>query len=99
MNFNDAGLQIIKDFEGCRLTSYQDQKGIWTVGFGCTHHVTPGMVISEDEAIERLKEDIQSTVSVLKSYIEPHQLNDNQFSSCVCLAFNIGVGQFKSSTL
>lgn len=99
MNFNDAGLNLIKVFEGCRTTAYQDDKGIFTIGFGCTHHVSPGMVISEDEAVSRLKEDIKNTCQSVLSFIQPHQINDNQFSACVSLAYNIGVGNFKNSTL
>jgi lysozyme len=98
MNFNESGLNLIKSFEGCKLQAYQDQKGIWTIGFGCTHHVAQGLCISQDEADERLKEDIQSTVEIVRNYILPHQINDNQFSACVCLAFNIGVGNFRTST-
>lgn len=33
---NAAGLALIKEFESCRLTAYQDQKGIWTIGWGHT---------------------------------------------------------------
>lgn len=99
MNFNDAGFKLITDFEGCRTTSYQDDKGIWTIGYGCTHHVSPGMVISQEEAISRLKEDIENTVNTVKNLIIPHQISDNKFSSCVSLAYNIGVGNFKNSTL
>src|ERR1700729_2804063 len=97
MNFNEAGLNIIKSFEGCKLQAYQDQKGIWSIGYGCSHHVTPEMCISQDEADARLKEDVEETANVVRNYILPHQINDNQFSACVSLAFNIGTGEFKTS--
>lgn len=99
MKFNDAGLQLIKDFESCRLQAYQDDKGIWSIGYGCTHHVTQGLVISQDEADERLKEDIDDTIRAVTSSISPRDISDNQFSACVCLVYNIGYGNFKSSTL
>lgn len=99
MNFNDAGLNLIKTFEGCSLTSYQDQKCIWTISYGCTHHVRPNMVISQDEADQRLSEDIKGTVDSVNSMILPTQITDNQFSACVSLAYNIGVGNFRNSTV
>ena len=36
-NWNVAGtMKIIKEFEGLRLTSYQDSVGVWTIGYGHT---------------------------------------------------------------
>lgn len=99
MKFNNAGLQLIKSFEGCALHAYQDGGGKWTIGYGCTHHVRPDMTILQEEADDRLRDDIQSTVAVVMAMISPHSLSDNQFSACVCFAYNVGTGEFKTSTL
>lgn len=34
MRISDRGISLIKQFEGLRLTSYQDSVGIWTIGYG-----------------------------------------------------------------
>lgn len=98
MKFNDAGLKLITIFEGCKLTSYQDQAGVWTIGYGSTRGVTPGMVISQDAADQRLLDDLQETMTRVKQQITV-PLSDCQFSALVCFAFNEGAGHLKSSTL
>ena len=30
-------VNLIKQFEGCRLTAYQDSVGVWTIGYGTTN--------------------------------------------------------------
>ena len=37
MKISDNGLNLIKKFEGCRLTAYQDTVGVWTIGYGTTN--------------------------------------------------------------
>lgn len=99
MTLNDSGIDLIKNFESCRLQAYQDDKGVWTIGFGCTHHVRSNSVISQEEADERFEEDIKSITNVVLNLILPRQITENQFSACVSLAYNIGIGNFKSSTV
>ena len=49
---------LIRVFEGCRLTAYQDTGGIWTIGFGHTGpDVTAGLTISMDQAEDLLVKD------------------------------------------
>lgn len=99
MNFTDSGLNLIREFEGCKLEAYKDQRGIMTIGYGCTHHVAERQSITQEQATERLREDIQETVDSVRKIIFPRELTDNQFSACVSLAFNIGTGNFSKSTL
>ena len=40
MQISELALQKIKDFEGCRLTAYQDAAGVWTIGYGHTKGVS-----------------------------------------------------------
>ena len=44
------GLSLIKYFENCKLTAYQDGAGIWTCGWGNTIGVTPATVYTQDQA-------------------------------------------------
>ena len=34
---SDKCLNIVKEFEGCRLTAYRDEVGVWTIGYGITN--------------------------------------------------------------
>lgn len=95
---NQAGLDIIKKFEGCVLSSYQDIGGVWTIGYGHTKGVTPNQTITQEEAEEYLKQDLEMTELGVNALIKS-TVTDNQFSACVSLAYNIGLGAFGGSTL
>jgi lysozyme len=97
---NIAGLSLIKQFEGLRLQAYQDVVGIWTIGYGHTGpEVKQGQTITQDQAEALLKKDIAGTQASLDSLCKGKGLTTNQFSAMVVLAFNIGVGAFRRSTL
>jgi lysozyme len=105
---NDQGFLILTNFEGCEeklpdgtLRAYQDEGGVWTIGFGCTHHVTPGLIITMDDAKARLAEDLQEFVGLLDHYLGPCKpnINANQYSAMLSLLYNIGTLDFATSTL
>lgn len=98
MKFNDAGYQLLKEFEGCSLVSYQDQGGVWSIGYGCTHNVGPNQTITQEEAEQRLVMDVNLTATRVQSMLK-HSLTDNQFSAVVCFAYNVGCGNLAKSTL
>lgn len=96
---NDAGLRLIKQFEGCRLKGYLDGGGVPTLGYGHTgSEVKEGLIIDQAKANELLKEDLSRFEAGLDACV-PKAIIGNQFSALVCLAFNIGLGNFKASTL
>ena len=37
MKVSKNGIDLIKEFEGCRLTAYKDEVGVWTIGYGITN--------------------------------------------------------------
>ena len=99
MNLNKDGLDLIKNFEGCKLTVYADGAGLPTVGYGhMDRTMTIGNTIDQEEANTLLDVDLTRTENVLRKYIKVI-ITDNQFSALVSLAFNIGVGNFVKSTL
>lgn len=91
---NDAGLSIIKSFESCELKSYQDTGGVWTIGYGHTKNVGPGMRISQSEADQFLKEDVSEAERIVDKHIKA-ALTDNEFSALVSFAFNLGPAGFR----
>lgn len=97
---NEAGLSLIKRFEGLRLTAYKDAIGVWTIGWGHTGpDVTPGLKISEAKAEELLRGDLERFEKGIQNLTVGCELTDNEFAALVSLAFNVGLGNFKSSTL
>lgn len=93
-----AGLTLIKQFEGCRLVAYQCSAGVWTIGYGHTAGVYKGMKITQAEAEAYLLQDVAKFEKYVNnlSYVPfTDQLNQNQFDALVSFAFNLGQGNVK----
>ncbi len=96
---NDAGLELIKSFEGCKLKAYKDVRGILTIGYGHTGaDVEPDMEINQAAADSFLKKDIEWASSQVEKALKT-PVSDNEFAALVCFAFNVGVHACISSTL
>ena len=93
MKTSNNGIELIKKFEGCRLTSYQCPSGVWTIGYGHTAGVCKGMTITQQKAEEYLKSDL----SKYEKYVEATglTLNQNQFDALVSFTYNCGNGNLK----
>jgi lysozyme len=98
LTFSENAVDLIKCFEGCKLTAYQDSVGIWTIGFGSTLGVTPGMTITEQQAEAMLSEALVG-VSAAISGIVTYPASQNEFDALVSFTYNLGVGALRSSTL
>ena len=97
MKTNQAGIDLIKSFEGCKLEAYLCPAGIPTIGYGTTRGVKLGMKITEALAEKFLREDIVEFENQLDS-LGLH-LNSNQYAACISFIYNLGFGNFRSSTL
>jgi lysozyme len=101
MKTNTAGLDLIKRNEGCELTAYVCPAGVLTIGYGDTGpHVVRGMTITREQAEEllanRLEREFEAGVLRL---IGDAPTTENQFSALVSLAYNIGLGGLRRSTV
>lgn len=83
-------IEIIKKFEGCRLTAYKCPAGVWTIGYGHTSGVRQGMKISQDLADAYLREDLKKFECIVNAYDPIYHWTQNQFDALVSFAFNIG---------
>lgn len=101
MKTSQAGIDLITAHEGCVLHAYPDPAtggAPWTCGFGHTKGVHPGMVISHDQAVQFLREDLEEVEHQVWGLVQ-YPLSQNEFDALVSLVFNIGVGNFTKSTL
>jgi lysozyme len=97
--YGDKGITLTKNFEGLRLTSYQDCAGVWTIGYGHTGtDVAPGRTISEFEAEALLRSDLAAAVACVNRAVKV-PIAQNQFDALVDFCFNAGRGSFLGSTL
>ena len=97
MKTSHKGIDLIKEFEGLRLKAYKCPGGVWTIGYGHTAGVKPGMVISEAQAEEYLKADLIAFEKYLNSL--GLAINQNQFDALISFIYNVGTGNFSRSTL
>lgn len=97
MKTSPKGIALIKEFEGLRLKAYKCPGGVWTIGYGHTDGVRPGMVISERQAEDFLKAELIA----FEKYLNDLRLaiNQNQFDALISFIYNVGTDNFSSSTL
>ena len=99
-----SAINLIKQFEGLKLTSYPDTGGIYTIGFGNTINKDTGQAIKKGDKIDLataerwLKIDVDERIKKIKALIKV-PINENMKAALVSLAYNIGTGAFASSTL
>lgn len=103
MQTNQAGLDLIKAFEGFRAKAYLCPAGVWTVGYGHTSAaglpvVRRGKTVSRAEAARILSRDLAAFEGdVARAVRVP--LTGNQFSALVSFAYNVGPAAFRTSSV
>lgn len=103
MKINEAGLKIIKEYEDLRLEAYLCPANKWTIGFGNTFYkdgspVKKGDTISQEDAEELFLHVVNDFADQVSNAVQV-PITANQFSAIVSLVFNIGPGNFRTSTL
>lgn len=99
MRTNQAGIDLIKSFESCKLEGYLDQVGVAPVGWGHTGDgIVEGMVISQLEADKFLTLDLSAVEKFINKFCTGN-INENQFAALASFAFNLGCGSLQHSTL
>lgn len=90
MKISTTGLNLIKSFEGCRLTAYKCPAGVWTIGYGHTGNVKSGQKITQAKADAYLKTDLAKFEKHVASYDKKYKWTQNEFDALVSFAYNVG---------
>ena len=103
MQTSEKGIALIKQFEGCKLTAYQDSVGVWTIGYGWTQPVDgkpirAGMTIKQETAERLLKTGLVSCESDVSRLVKV-DLTQGQFDALVSFTYNLGARSLSTSTL
>ena len=98
MRTSPKGISLIKSFEGLRLKSYQDSVGVWTIGYGATRGICPGMTITNEQAERMLMNDIARFEPELDRLAKV-PLSQNQWNALMSFVYNLGAANLGSSTL
>ena len=98
-HITQAGLDLIKHFEGFSPTVYRCPGGYPTIGYG--HQVRAGErfdVITKEEGEALLRQDVVVAERAVMRLIDV-PLSDGQFDALVSFTFNLGAGALQRSTL
>lgn len=99
MKISEKGLALIKEFEGCQLTAYQDEVGVWTIGYGITNSdksitgttIKKGLKITKEKAEEWLEECLNRIYAYkIMKYDVRYNWNQNEFDALLSFAYNLG---------
>ena len=94
-----TGIDLIKHFEGCRLEAYQDEVGVWTIGWGITNAdksitgttIKRGLKISQATAEKWLEESLnRKYLPKVMKYDTRYNWNQNEIDALTSFAYNIG---------
>lgn len=89
---------IIRRFEGCKLTAYRCPAGRWTIGWGRTRGVKLGDTCTQAQADAWLDEDVALFADGVRKLVKV-PVTEGQFGALVSFAYNCGLSRLASSTL
>lgn len=98
MRASDVLIEKIKQMEGYRAKAYKCAAGRWTCGYGHTKGVTARTMCDKAKAEVWLRADLEP-IEVFLSAIPEICKTQGRFDACADFCFNVGIGNFKSSTL
>lgn len=98
MRTGETGLNLIKGYEGLRMSAHYAPSEQWTVGYGHTSTARHGMAVTEGDAERLLREDVKPIESLLADTVRA-PLNQNEHDALVSLIFNIGEESWRKSTV
>ena len=93
------GVDLIKRFEGLKLEAYLCPAKVWTIGYGTTENIKEGDIITESQAEQLLIKDLARFEIQLNRAMCGYMLTQNQFDALISFLYNVGIGNFKVSTL
>jgi lysozyme len=99
MKTSQAGIDLIKRYEGFVSKPYLCPAGVWTVGYGSTRGVTRDTPpVTKEQAEELLRRDVESAEAAVMRLC-PSLKKQNRFDAIVSFTFNLGSAALQRSTL
>ena len=110
MKPSEAGIKLIKEFEGCErkgpggtFSAYPDPAtggDPWTIGWGTTgKDIKKGLVWTQAQCDQRLEDDVTQFAQGVAKQIGTAPTTQHQFDAMVSFSYNVGMKNFTDSTL
>jgi len=99
LKISQRGLNLIKEFEGCKLEAYKCPAGVWTIGYGTTDSdysitktkIRAGLKISKQKAETWLRQSVNKKYCPkVNKYNNKYHWTQNEFDAMVSFAYNLG---------
>ena len=98
MKTSEEGLELIKSFEGCETTAYQDSVGVWTIGYGHTKGVEEGQTCSIEDAETMLSDEMDEYEGYINNMVKVER-EQHEFDALVAWGYNLGPTNLGESTM
>ena len=98
MKPSQACVDFVKQFEGFSAHAYKDGGGVLTIGYGHTEYVDLGDTVTQEEARDLLRQDLQEAADAVDDLVDV-ELTQNQYDALCSFVFNVGREAFRNSTL
>ena len=110
MKIGKDGIDLIKSFESC-ARAHKTDKGMFvaylptkddvpTIGWGSTgKDITMSTVFSQKQCDDRLAADLATFSAKVDALVGGAKTSQHQFDAMVSLAYNIGTGNFATSSV
>lgn len=104
MKLDKEGYNLITKFEGLSLKPYLCSAKIPTIGYGNTYYPDGKRVTLLDKEINKqyafdIFKEVADRFAKRVDTLVTSNINQNQFNALVSFAYNVGTGNFASSTL
>ena len=98
MKPSEACIEFIKGFEGFKANAYLCPAGVWTIGYGTTEYVDSGDTVTEEEACDLLRKDVQEAADAVDDLVDV-ELSQPQYDALCSFIYNVGRSAFANSTM
>ena len=104
LHINEAGMDLIKHYEGWRESPYLCSAARPTIGYGSTWDVDGNAVTLDHPNITKkqgqylLLREVRHSEAAIKKLVKAN-LTENMFSSLCSFIYNVGSGNFQKSTM
>ena len=99
LQISQKGIDLIKEFEECKLEAYKCPAGVWTIGYGTTDSdysitktkIKAGLKISKQQAEKWLRQSVNKKYCPkVNKYNNKYHWTQNEFDAMVSFAYNLG---------
>jgi lysozyme len=105
MRLSGNGLTLIQEFEGYHrklpdggCIAYRCPAGVWTLGWGCTEGIKPGMIWTRQQADVALMKELEKFEAAVERLVTV-EINQNERDALISFAYNCGEGALARSSI